>query len=448
MRRLLTKLLYVVFFLLVTVILTTCTVFVIRMLVQLPSEGTGDISAILITESSIVEDSTDDVVKIEYDTNDFEESRYGYLSLTVDGQTELYDKIDSGIYYLTTEKDSNGHYRTSRFTLEGVKLTEGQIRQTVNAFIYDNPEIFWLENLFGYTYVGDNTLVELYSELSADECQEAIELFTAMVEEVTALIDLSQSEYEREKAVHDYLVQNCTYKDGVSSSSDGWEYFSSYGALVMGEAVCEGYAKAFDVLLAAVGIESHTIRGESLGVGHMWNVVKLDGDWYHVDTTWDDSDDKESYEYFNVSSEYILQDHTINDDIGLLSQDEIDDGTAVNYNFFVPEAESMELNYYQVEALRFSDFDDENGEAFVQALVETAQNSGTYLYILFDGDLTYEEYLNGLFYESPYKFYYYVQEANERLDSEHQIDKDGMSIIKNETAMTLRVKLAYEADEE
>ncbi len=443
MKKAVTKFLYVLFFLLTTVVLTACTIFVVQKWFQAPNTAANDMSAILINQNSIVQDN-EDVSKIEYEVSAFEKKKYGYLSLKTEGQTTLYEKIEAGIYYLSTEKDANGHYRTARFRLEGVQLSEGQIRQTVNAFIYDHPEIFWLENLFGYTFIGEDTLVEFYSVLSADECQTAIHRFTSTVQAIADGIDANLSVYEKEKAIHDYLVKNCTYKSGVNDATDGWQYFSAYGALINGEAVCEGYAKAFEVLLSMVNIESHTIRGQSHNVGHMWNVVKLNNQWYHVDTTWDDTDDKEGYEYFNLSSEYIQKDHTINTDIQLLDSAAIESNASMDYNFFVPVADSMDLNYYQMDALHFSLFDEKGDKDFVAALVQAAQKRERYLYIVFDGPLTYTEYINTLFYESPYKFYYYVQEANEQLNNEHKIDKNGMSILKNESFNTLRISLAYE----
>lgn len=442
MKKAVAKFLYVLFFVLVTVILTTCTIFVVRKTVQTPGAGTQDMSAILINQNNMVQESGD-VSKIEYDVSESKKKKYGFLSLEAKGQTELYEKIEAGIYYLTTEKDSNGHYRTSRFRLDSIKLSEGQIRQTVNAFIYDHPEIFWLENLFGYTYIGDDTLVEFYSVLSADECQQAIHIFTEKVQKVVSLIDSSMSEYEKEKAVHDYLAANCTYKNGVDGASDGWQYFSAYGAIVEGEAVCEGYSKAFEVLLSMVGIESHVIRGVGNDIKHMWNVVKLNNRWYHVDVTWNDTDNKGFYEYFNVSSEYILKNHSISTDIQLLDKETVEEDAAVSYNFFVPVADSMDMNYYHVDGIRFSDFTDEAGAIFTQELIDAAQNGRAYVYVFFDGSLPYSEYIDRLFYQSPYKFYSYVQSANEQLDGEHQIDKSGMSILKNEDARTLRITLSY-----
>ena len=59
------------------------------------------------------------------------------------------------------------------------------------------------------------------------------------------------------------------------------------GALLKGTAVCSGYAKAYEAMLDAAGIPNETITGYAGGY-HAWNLVQVDGQWYHVDTTWDD----------------------------------------------------------------------------------------------------------------------------------------------------------------
>ena len=53
-------------------------------------------------------------------------------------------------------------------------MSESEIRRSINAFVFDNPHIFWLDNLFGYAYVGEDTMVEFYSVISADECEKKI----------------------------------------------------------------------------------------------------------------------------------------------------------------------------------------------------------------------------------------------------------------------------------
>ena len=105
------------------------------------------------------------------------------------------------------------------------------------------------------------------------------------------------SEYEKVERINEYLVQNCTYVTGMNE-----EYSSTaYGCLVEKKANCEGYAKAFSILAADVGLESILITGiTDKGENHAWNQVKVDDDRYNIDVTWADNDygDEVRHAYF------------------------------------------------------------------------------------------------------------------------------------------------------
>ena len=88
--------------------------------------------------------------------------------------------------------------------------------------------------------------------------------------------------------LHDRLAAQVMYDGSAANAHD------AYGALVDGKAVCEGYAKAFQYLLQKAGMQSFLITGSSTNPvsgtaeGHAWNVVRVAGEYYHVDTVWDD----------------------------------------------------------------------------------------------------------------------------------------------------------------
>lgn len=114
--------------------------------------------------------------------------------------------------------------------------------------------------------------------------------------------------YEKELAVHDYLVENVAY----DVSESGEDAHSAYGALVLGKAVCDGYAESFQTLMDMLGIECCFISGTGNNESHAWNMVKLDGAWYHVDVTFDDPVGSEgliSHKYFNLTDAEINLDH-------------------------------------------------------------------------------------------------------------------------------------------
>ena len=106
---------------------------------------------------------------------------------------------------------------------------------------------------------------------------------------VKELITPSMTDYQKELAIHDYLIENCEYDvEGYESGKIEADSFNAYGALCLGVAVCEGYAEAAALLLNRAGVETLVITGDSRGEKHAWNIVKIDGDYYHLDVTWND----------------------------------------------------------------------------------------------------------------------------------------------------------------
>lgn len=147
---------------------------------------------------------------------------------------------------------------------------------------------------------------------TADEISSMNIASERVAREIIEQITPDMDDYDKLKFFHDYLVLNCK-NDTESPYSD-----TIYGALVQKKALCEGYAKAFSYLCNLAGIENAIITGYTK-VPHMWNMVKLGGNWYHVDVTWDNPDDALHaeypdvilYQYFMVTDSVIENDHII-----------------------------------------------------------------------------------------------------------------------------------------
>lgn len=103
-------------------------------------------------------------------------------------------------------------------------------------------------------------------------------------------------------SVHDYLILNCIYDESLKKNT-------GYDLLVNGSTVCAGYTALYMDILNRVGIPCVSVSSEPME--HTWNLVQLDGKWYHVDVTWDDpSPDRYgfvSHEYFLVTDKEISQ---------------------------------------------------------------------------------------------------------------------------------------------
>ncbi|WP_035773494.1 InlB B-repeat-containing protein, partial [Butyrivibrio sp. VCD2006] len=116
-------------------------------------------------------------------------------------------------------------------------------------------------------------------------------------------IALSGSDVDKELAIHDALIKKIEYDHECADNNSVYDVaHTAYGALVDGSAVCDGYSKAFKMLLQKAGIESHVVAGFGNGGGHAWSVVKLDSDYYEVDVTWDDQEKYSSALYYNMLS--------------------------------------------------------------------------------------------------------------------------------------------------
>ena len=118
------------------------------------------------------------------------------------------------------------------------------------------------------------------------------------------------SDVDKVMAVHDYLIDHIEYADSHIVRR-------AYGALIERKAVCQGYAQAFQKILSNLNIEGHTVIGYNIPataadpVLHEWNRVKLDGKWYYIDLTWDDTPwvTHKNYKHFLINTPMLGKDH-------------------------------------------------------------------------------------------------------------------------------------------
>lgn len=222
----------------------------------------------------------------------------------------------------------------------------------VYALETDRPELFWLPSSYiSGTRVDAQGNESVYIAFARQ--QDNISYLasrqekTVMEKELREAVDAIKSQvtatdpYGIELQLHDLLCERITYSDNTTDPM----VYTAYGALVNGNAVCEGYARAMQLLLREFEIESTLATGFAGGAGHMWNIVRLEGNWYHLDLTWDDSDPTfVSHEYFNLRDEEILYDRTVNQTYHELPDEELYSG--ISFNFDLPECRSNALNYF------------------------------------------------------------------------------------------------------
>lgn len=156
--------------------------------------------------------------------------------------------------------------------------------------------------------------VSYLTQGSSSALETSEEIRTLAENVVKDVITPGMSDYETAKALHDWLVLNCKYDTRLYSGNMPHDSYTAYGPLKCGTSVCAGYAKAYLALLEAAGMEAEYVTGDTTRGYHARNIVKVDGAWYHVDTTWDDpTPDKEGYvryNYFLRSDAFMSKDHS------------------------------------------------------------------------------------------------------------------------------------------
>lgn len=179
----------------------------------------------------------------------------------------------------------------------------------------DHPEIFWVTN-FKYRYYKDSPNLIFIPEYLFDKnkIREHQKALTARVEKLVRPAQ-KMSEWEKEKYVHDFICENVRYDKLKKAYSH-----EIIGPLGQGVGVCEGIAKVVKVLLDTLGVWCViAICGNNPEKGikyrHTWNIVKINGTYYHLDATFDNSLGKSHqnpeirYDYFNLDDQQIFRDH-------------------------------------------------------------------------------------------------------------------------------------------
>ncbi len=181
--------------------------------------------------------------------------------------------------------------------VEGCSFND--IDKVTDAISYDHPELFWFK-----TFSMRGSEVTLFYGASAEETAVLQRRIDEIVPKYLEGIDDSMSAYDAAIRIHAKVISSVDYdtialnkqKEEGGPAKDKIDYLRTIcGVFLDGKAVCEGYARAMQYLLQKCGIECaedvgyiHKENGESDGA-HAWNIVKIDGDYYQLDTTWDDS---------------------------------------------------------------------------------------------------------------------------------------------------------------
>lgn len=221
----------------------------------------------------------------------FSAEEYPYYQMLSENQQSVYRQIYA-----------NAQNLTEKFAPEKT-VSASDVKTAFEAVIGDHPEMFWLETGYSSKYLANGQCVEidLKYNSTADDLESAKQRFDAAAQKLITGAASLDSNYEKEKYVHDALASAVTYDLTADMNQ------SAYSALVNGKSVCAGYARAYQYLLQQLGIPCYYCTGYS-GGDHAWNIVKLEDGYYNVDVTWDDAA-AIRYDYFNKTDADFASTH-------------------------------------------------------------------------------------------------------------------------------------------
>ncbi len=244
--------------------------------------------------------------------------------------------------------------RETVVTIYGVK--GDAVKSAFRELLAEHPELFWLTGNANLrtTTVGSESYVEITPDMNgtAREIERKAGELEAAVDRLLGALPVGASDYEKILWLHDRIVNETEYdhriyvRNGKEELGDR-DAHCAYGCLVNRVAVCEGYARAYQLLLGRLGVPCGFVEGSARdGGSHAWNWVTLDGTSFYVDVTWDDPTVTGgsgrsvcTHAYFGITEEELLRTHII------------DGGQTL------PVCDSVRYDYYRCSGL-YIDSDD------------------------------------------------------------------------------------------
>ena len=166
---------------------------------------------------------------------------------------------------------------------------------TFNKVYYQNPYIMSASR---YSYDYDNKVLNIeYLYPQEEATQMCAQLYAEANNILSQTVTDSMSDEEKRLAIYKYLENNCAYDyDALSEAAENnykmsenmqnKDAFNAYGIIVNKKGVCQSFALAYKLLCTMSGVECNVVTGYLTGnLPHAWNTVKIDGNWYQIDST-------------------------------------------------------------------------------------------------------------------------------------------------------------------
>lgn len=309
-------------------------------------------------------------------------------------------------------------------------LDDSEVDHVFNALLNDNPYLFFIDKEnFYYEYEGLKSYFKPSYTLTVSEYNSKKQQLAEKTGKIIADAG-KKNQFETELFIHDAIVNNCTYKNNSTEAS------SIVGALINNEAACEGYSKAAKVLFDLAGIECYVVSGKTIDEqgqieNHMWNIVKISGNYYHLDLTWDDpvtigmsSQNDPTYTYFNITDEEIKKTHS--------------DFSSEN------ACTSSKDNYFVVKGFYFAEYNEHVKNKIAKGIAAAANEGKNKLEIRFSSPSVYTNAINNLFSENDVYSDNNIYDILKRADRESEKDILDSRIYKKQKDDFNIIELIFE----
>ncbi|TGJ75939.1 transglutaminase domain-containing protein [Caproiciproducens galactitolivorans] len=373
------------------------------------------------------------------------DQREGYNYLPDIASRNVYKQIFQSVYKIAVKATAEGYYPTQKIFVSGTQLSEAQLRIILLAFLNDNPQIFWLANAYSYSYGSGGTYIQLYSVAPQSTCNTMIQKMNQKISEIIKGMPSGLNEFDRELYLFKYIADHCTYNNDAVTNNNIWQAFSAYGVLIDGKAVCEGYSRAMQLLCSYAGLQCMLLTGQSNNVNHMWNVIKINGNWYHLDITWSDSSTL-VYNYFNINDAVVTKTHTIFPSASTLTDAQIEGkitGKAAECNLTVPVCTATADNYFKVKGIKVGNLDSADDNAAIAAFTSAIQSKSASVSFYVDDSVDYDQTLAKLVTVSPYKIQNWVLDANTN-STGSKINTNNLKYLTDKDNRGLTIFLSYQ----
>lgn len=185
------------------------------------------------------------------------------------------DSVETAIYNgFASEK--------AQIDVRDYNLSSTQMKEIVEKVLNTSPELFFVDNQYRYSINPiTNRIAQIIPNYRATGKELAVqrEEYTRYMKKITDQIDPSWSDLEKIVFTHDYLCQNYEY-DTTYAIHDAYRFLKEK------KGVCQSYTLVFLGVMKTFNIDARVASSSTMN--HIWNVVQLNGKWYHVDVTWDD----------------------------------------------------------------------------------------------------------------------------------------------------------------